>query len=81
MNQCDRQINFSSIQYVGQLPIFYGPANLLLVLNTIYYRKVVLGIIDECHTETDIVNYSLPYIIVINFKIFIIKKWCRREYL
>ena len=38
--------------------------------NTIYSRKVVLGMIDQCHSETDIVNYILPYIIVINFKIF-----------
>ena len=26
--------------------------------------------IDQCHSETDIVNYILPHIIVINFKIF-----------
>ena len=26
--------------------------------------------IDQCHSENDIVNYILPYIIVINFKIF-----------
>ena len=26
--------------------------------------------IDQCHSETDIINYILPYIIVINFKIF-----------
>ena len=26
--------------------------------------------IDQCHSEIDIVNYILPYIIVINFKIF-----------
>ena len=26
--------------------------------------------IDQCHSETDIVNYILPYIIAINFKIF-----------
>ena len=50
--------------------MFYGPANLLHVLKTIYSRKVVLGKIDQCHSETDIVNYIFPYIIVINFKIF-----------
>ena len=33
--------------------------------------------IDQCHSETDIVNYILPYIIVINIKYFIIKKWCQ----
>ena len=26
--------------------------------------------IDQCHSETDIVNCIFPYIIVINFKIF-----------
>ena len=26
--------------------------------------------IDQCHSETDIVNYILPYIIVINFQWF-----------
>ena len=55
MDQCDHHINFSSI--------IYGPTNLLHVLNTIYSRKVVLGMIDQCHSETDIVNYILPYII------------------
>ena len=49
--------------------MFYGPANLLHVFKTIYYRNVVLGMIDQCHSETD-VNYILSFIIVINFKIF-----------
>ena len=44
--------------------------NLLHALKTIYSRKVVLGMIDQCHSETDIVNYILPSIIVINFEIF-----------
>ena len=30
----------------------------------------MLGMIDQYHSETDIVNYILPHIIVINFKIF-----------
>ena len=67
MHQYDHQINFQV--YVGHLPIFYGPVNLLHVLRTIYSRKVVLGMIDQCRSETDIVNYILPYM-VINFKIF-----------
>ena len=56
---------------VGQGPIFYGPANLLHVLKTVYSRKVVhvLGMIDQCHLETDTVNY-ICHIIIINFKIF-----------
>ena len=56
--------------YVGQWPVFYGPANLLQFLKAIYSRKVVLGMIDQCHSGNDIVNYILPYIVVINFKIF-----------
>ena len=32
---------------------------------------------DQCHTETDSVKYMSPYIIVINFKMFYDKKWCR----
>ena len=66
MDQCDHQINISV--YVGQWPIFYGLANLLHVLKTIYSRKVVLGMMDQCHLETDIVNYILPYSIVSLFK-------------
>ena len=31
--------------------------------------------LDQCYSETDIVIYILPYIIVINLKYFIIKKW------
>ena len=44
------------------------------MLKTIYSRKVD-GMIDQCHSETDIVNYILPYIIVINFKIFYKKEF------
>ena len=36
----------------------------------IYSMKILLGMIDQCHSEADIVNYILPYIIDINFKIF-----------
>ena len=49
----------------------------------IYSRKSALGMIDQCHSETDLVNYVyvgqwpifhgpliLPFIIVIDFKIF-----------
>ena len=50
--------------------ICYGPANSLYVLKTIYSWKVVLGMIDQCNSETDIINYILPYIIVIYFNIF-----------
>ena len=43
---------------------------MVYVLKSIYSKKGVLGMIDQCHSETDIVNYILPYVIVINFKIF-----------
>ena len=72
MDQCDHQINFSSIcrsvTYILWSSKF--EAILLNILMTVYPRKIVIGMIDHCHSETDIVNYSLPYIIVINFKIF-----------
>ena len=38
--------------YVGQWPIFYGPVILLYILKTIWWRNVVLGIMDQCHTRT-----------------------------
>ena len=41
-------------------------------LKTIYSRKVVLGMVDQWLSETAIVNYILLYIIVINFKIWLI---------
>ena len=62
------QINFSSI--CRSVTYILWPSNLLHVLKTFYSRKVVLGMIDQGHSETDIVNYILPYIIVINLKIF-----------
>ena len=68
MDQCDHQINFPSI--CRSVTYILWSAKLLHVLKTIYSRKVVLGKIDQCHSENDIVNYILPYIIVINFKIF-----------
>ena len=37
-------------------PVFYGPAILLHVLKAIYSRKVVLGMIDQCHSEIELVN-------------------------
>ena len=69
MDQCD--LTLTSHVHVGQRLTFYDLVNLLHVLKTIYSRKVVLGMIDQCHSETDIVNYILPYITVVNFKIFL----------
>ena len=69
-------IRLISQVYVDQGPIFYGPANLLHVLKTIYSRKVVLGMIDQYHSESDIVNYILPSL-SLTLKYFIIKTWRR----
>ena len=76
--------------YVGQWPIFYGPAILLHILKTIWWRTVVFGIMDQCDLKIDLVKYNyvgqwpifhvpliLPYIIV-RLKLFLyIKKWHR----
>ena len=67
MHQCDHQINFSSI--CRSVTYILWPSKFASRLED-YSRKVVLGMIDQCHSETDIVNYILPYIIVINFKIY-----------
>ena len=75
--------------YVGQWPIFYGPAVLLHILKIIWWRNVVLGMMDQCDSKIDLVKYIwgqwpifhgpliLPYIIV-RLKLFLyIKKWHR----
>ena len=41
-------------------------------------KKVVLGIIDQCHSETDIVNYILLYLSLSLTLKYFIKKKCRR---
>ena len=43
--------------YVGQWPLFYGPAILLHILKTIWWRNVVLGIMDHCDSKIDLVKY------------------------
>ena len=40
--------------YVGHWPIFYGPAILLHILKTIWWRNVVLGIMDQCDYMIDL---------------------------
>ena len=75
--------------YVGQWSIFYGPAILLHILKTIWWRNVVVGIMDQCDSMIDLVKYMwvndlyfmvhliLPYIIV-RLELFLyIKKWHR----
>ena len=43
--------------YIGQWPIFYGPAILLNILKTIWWRNIVLGIMDQCDSKIDLVKY------------------------
>ena len=42
--------------YVGQWPIFYGPAILLHILKIIWWRNV-LGIMDQCDSKIDLLKY------------------------
>ena len=42
---------------VGQWPIFYGPAILLHILKIIWWRNVILGIMDQCESKIDFVKY------------------------
>ena len=85
-------IRLTSQEYIGHRSIFYGPAILLHVLKIIYSRKVVFGMIDQCYSETDLVNYvwvSDLYFTVhwfclfslsLTLKYFRIKKWRRLGY-
>ena len=43
--------------YVGQWPIFYGPAILLHILKTVWWGNIVLGILDHCDSKIDLVKY------------------------
>ena len=45
--------------YVSQWPIlnFYGAAILLHILKTIWWRNVVLGIMDQCDLKIELVKY------------------------
>ena len=73
--------------YVGRWPVFYGPAILLHILKTIWWRNVVLGIMDQCDSKDRPYKIYvgqwpifhgpliLPYIIV-RLKLFLYsKKW------
>ena len=62
-------IRLTSQVYVGQWPIFYGPANSCL---EDYLLQKSCTWDDRSLSETAIVNYILLYIIVINFKIWLI---------
>ena len=56
---CDHQINFSSIYMYRSLTYILWPSKFAYVSETIYSRKVVLGMIDQFHSNTDIVNYKV----------------------
>ena len=61
--------------YVGQWPIFYGPVILLHILKTVWWRNVVLGIMDQGDTKIDLLKYmwvSDLYFMVHWFCLFII---------
>ena len=68
MYRCDHQINFSSI--CRSVTYILWPSKFASCLEDYLLWESSIGMIDQCHSETDIVNYNLPYIIVINFKIF-----------
>ena len=74
--------------YVGQWPIFYGPAILLHILKTIWWRNIALGIMDHCDSDRPCKMYvgqwpifHVPFIlpcIIVRLKLFLyIKKWHR----
>ena len=44
--------------YVGQWPIFHGTVTLLNILKTIWWRYVILGIMDQCDTKIDLIKYE-----------------------
>ena len=79
--------------YVGQWPIFYGPAILLHIL-TIWWRNVVLGVTDHCDSKIDLVKYMWVsdlyfmvhwfYFVIVRLELFLyielllyVKKWHR----
>ena len=73
---------------VGQWPIFYGPAILLNILKTTWWRNGVLGLMDQCDSKIDLVKYMWVsdlyfmvhwfYLISLSDKLFLhIKKWHR----
>ena len=68
MHQCDHQINFSSM--CRSVTYILWPSKFASFLEDYLLQESCTWMIDQFHSETDSVNYILPYIIVINFKIF-----------
>ena len=66
MDQCNHQINFSSL--CRSVTYILWPSKFASCLED-YSRKVVLGMLDQCHSETDIMSLTLKYLII--------KKWRR----
>ena len=45
--------------YIGQWPIFHGPAVLFNILKTIWWRNVILGKMGQCDSKIDLMKYML----------------------
>ena len=43
--------------YLGQWPIFHGPVIWLNILETVWWRNVILGIMDQFDTKIDLMKY------------------------
>ena len=43
--------------YLGQCPILHGPVNLLNILKTVWWRNVILGIMDQFNKKIDLIKY------------------------
>ena len=68
MHQCDHQINFSGI--CRSVTYILWPSKFASCPEDYLLQESCTGMIDQCHSETDIENNIMSYIIVINFKIF-----------
>ena len=66
MDQCDHQINFSS----RSVTYILWPSKFASFLEDCLLQKSCTWDDRSVLLRDDIVNYTLPYIIVINFKIF-----------
>ena len=64
--------------YAGQWPIFYGPVILLHILKTIWWRNVVLGIMDQCDTKIDLLKYICGSVTYISWSIDFAFYYCHR---
>ena len=50
--QCDTNIELKLYNYyVSHWPIFHGPVILLYILKTIWWKNVIIGIVDPCDAK------------------------------